>query len=403
MFKSEFQKIILSSFIVAIVTSAITSSIFFYGFDLAKPESQLNQPIKTTVVEEESESIKAIEEVSPAVVSVIISKELQQYYSNPFDFFSRNPREQSQENNTEPEIRKVGGGTGFVVTEDGLTLTNRHVVSDVNAEFTVVLNDETTYYASVVSRDPTNDLAVLQLFTDEERTNKPDGLPVLNLGDSDKLKIGSKVIAIGNALSEFSNTTTAGIISGKGRSIVAGGSSQQSTSLTNLLQTDAAINPGNSGGPLINLNGEVIGINTAIAQQANGIGFAIPINDVKAAIKSVEENGRIIRPYLGVRYTELSPAIAKELGLETEYGAYLLDDVQSRTRAVLEGSPAAKAGIRSGDIITEINSENIDDKSSLGQLISKYSVGETIKATVLRGGDSVTLSIKLEEFEQEAE
>jgi S1-C subfamily serine protease len=267
----------------------------------------------------------------------------------------------------------------------------------------VLSTDGDTYYATVVSKDPSNDLAVIQLFEDEDRNNKVSGLQTVTLGDSDNLEIGSKVIAIGNALTEFNNTTTSGIISGKGREITASGSRDGATNLSNLLQTDAAINPGNSGGPLVNLAGQVIGINTAIAQQANGIGFAIPINDVKAVLESVEKYGKIVRPYLGVRYTELTPAIAKEFDLGVENGAYLIDDIQNRQRAVLEDSPAAKAGLRSGDIITEVNGTKIDEKNTLIRLIGQYQVGDSVKLTIVRNNQTISLNVKLEEFQQPGE
>lgn len=392
--------VLVTALISGGVSGAVVTMLVNPSIESQRAESRVT--ISNSVIEEESAMIQAIEEVSPAVVSIVVSRDLQEFYSNPFFFFG-GPMGQAPGAvvpNGEPQRRQIGGGTGFLVTADGLLLTNRHVVNDERAEFTVVMNDGETYYAKVVSKDPTNDLAVLQLFTDENFSNKPSGLPTLNLGNSDNLNIGSKVIAIGNALSEFSNTTTSGIISGKGRNIIAGGGRQSATSLNNLLQTDAAINPGNSGGPLINLAGEVIGINTAIAQQANGIGFAIPINDVKPAIESIQEFGRIVRPFLGVRFTELNPNIAAELGLQAEFGAYLMDDVQNRIPAVLPDSPASRAGLRSGDIIIGVESEEITENQNLLRLISKYKVGDNVRLQVLRGTERVTLTVRLEEFEE---
>lgn len=408
------QKILGLCLVVSIFSGSVTGGLVSYGLNRSEGFGQSSVTdsansgdsgsLKNRVIEEESALINAVENASPAVLSIIASKDLQSMYSNPF-FFRGIPFQlnvpnipESESESGEDELTKIGGGTGFLVTEDGLVLTNRHVVSDEEAEYTAVTNDGTTYFATVVSKDPTNDLAVVQIFTDEERKNKPKELPTLELGDSDSLKIGSKVIAIGNALSEFENTTTSGIISGKGRKIVAGGGGQRSTSLFNLLQTDAAINPGNSGGPLVNLSGQVIGINTAIAQEANGIGFAIPINDVKSVIESVQQFGKIVRPYLGVRYSEITATMAQELDLPVEAGAYILDDVDSRTPAVVKDSPADKAGLRSGDIITKVNNEAIDENNSLVRLVSKYKVGETIKLEVVRGNRKITVNVKLEEF-----
>ncbi len=284
-----------------------------------------------------------------------------------------------------------GAGTGMIVTSDGLILTNRHVVDDANANYTVVTSDGKSYPARVVSRDRVNDVAFIRISA----TN----LPVVELGDSGAVQVGQRVVAIGNALGQFQNTVTDGIISGLSRGVTAGdggafggGSTED---LQNLLQTDAAINPGNSGGPLVNLEGQVIGINTAVAGQAQNIGFAIPINEVKPLIASVRNAGRIIRPYVGVRYVAINQQVATQNNLSVNKGAWVqaADDANP---GVVAGSPAEKAGIREGDILTKVGNDNIDATHSLQSLIGKYKVDEKVKITLLRDGKTQTVEVTLE-------
>ncbi|HEX6462110.1 MAG TPA: trypsin-like peptidase domain-containing protein [Candidatus Saccharimonadales bacterium] len=277
-----------------------------------------------------------------------------------------------------------GAGTGFIVSKDGYVMTNRHVVPAGVTGVTVVLSDGTEYNnVKVVGRDTVNDVAFLKI-------NNVNNLPAVTIGDSSKMKVGQRVIAIGNALGQFQNSVTTGIISGLGRPIVAGDESGQGAEqLENLFQTDAAINPGNSGGPLVNVNGEVIGINVAVAQDAQGIGFAIPINDVKGLIKSVTEQGKLIRPYLGIRYRTLTPDIAKQLHTNVTQGAYITRD------GIAGGSPAEKAGLKSGDIITKVNDQLIDKEHSFGSVISQFAVGDTIKVTFQRDGKEQTVNATL--------
>jgi serine protease Do len=310
--------------------------------------------------------------------------------------------EQAPEQQTDSVKRKIGGGTGFIISADGLVLTNKHVIADSQAEYSVLLSDGTTMYATVLSKDPINDLAFIQLYTDQDRSDKPSELIPVELGNSDKLQVGSKVIAIGNALSEFDNTTTSGIISGLGRSITASNGNGSTSRLSNLLQTDASINPGNSGGPLVNILGQVIGINTAIAQSANGIGFAIPINEAKAVVKSVQEFGKIVRPMLGVRYVEISQEIATELELPVDYGAFLQDDIARGVRSVLEDGPADKAGLRGGDIILAINGVALNQSTSLQREIAKFMPADTIKLTIYRADKEIDINVKLGEFSAES-
>ncbi len=382
-----------------VITVLISVSLGFYFANRTLNTIQ-NDEITTTktVLVESSSLIEAIDKLTPAVVSIVASKELALVQSpfGLFDFFSGLERQQAPQTNGK---QKVGGGTGFIIKEDGLVLTNKHVVVDSGAEYTVILSDGTQMFAEVLSLDPVSDLAVVQLFTDEQRSVKPSDLPTSELGDSSSLRVGSRVIAIGNALSEFSNTTTFGIISGLGRSIQASDGRGRSSQLSDLLQTDASINPGNSGGPLANLDGQVIGINTAVAQSADGIGFAIPINEAKVVVDSVLKHGKIIRPALGVRYIEITPKLAKTMNLAVEQGAWLADDVMRRIPAVIPDSPAFKAGLKANDIILKVDGAEIDTAHSLSALIQKYTVGESIKLTVLRNEQKFDFVVELSELD----
>ena len=254
---------------------------------------------------EASDVVSVVEAANPAVVSIVISKDvpkMEQY--NPFGSFFGMPMMQRQ-NGT--EHIEIGGGSGFIVSSDGYLVTNAHVTSDSEADYNVFLNDGTEYAAEVIASDDQLDIAVLKI--------EGDDLPYLTFGDSDAVKVGQSVVAIGNALGEFSNTVSRGIISGVSRSITASTVFGQSENLKGIIQTDTAINPGNSGGPLLNEAGEVVGINTAIAQGAQNIGFAIPVNEAKQVIASVKKYGRIVRPFLGVRYVIITSDLAKEKSL----------------------------------------------------------------------------------------
>ncbi|MFA5927549.1 MAG: trypsin-like peptidase domain-containing protein [Patescibacteria group bacterium] len=322
------------------------------------------------VLEESSAIIDATNKVKGAVVSVKQKKTVQ-------DIFGQ-------------VVEAEGAGTGFIITNDGLILTNAHVVSDSNATYSVVLADGTSYDAVVKSVDTYQDIAVLKV----EARN----LPVVELGDSDQLEVGQWVVAVGNALGKYQNTVTAGIVSGRNRKIQATDSSSGATeTLDNLIQTDAAINQGNSGGPLVNLKGQVIGINTAVATNAQGIGFAIPISEAKSAIESIKRSGRIIRPFIGVRYVQVTPEIVKENSLTVDYGAWVLRGQGMGQVAVVAGSPADKAGIVENDIILEINGEKIDQNNSLISLIQQYQVGDEVELKVLSKGSEKKVKVTLEE------
>ncbi|MFN4212828.1 MAG: S1C family serine protease, partial [Microgenomates group bacterium] len=295
---------------------------------LSLPSSSVE---KQTVVYEESVITKVVEEALPSVVTVGISKttSMRDFFEiNPFDPFSPFRRIPGKKQKIEQNI-----GSGFIISSDGLIITNKHVVSDTSANYQVLTNDKKKYNVEKIYRDPLNDLAILKI-------NPPAGGPALKplkLGDSSTLKLGQLVIAIGTPLGEFTNTVTQGIISGLGRGITAGSPFEGYVEkLDNVIQTDAAINPGNSGGPLLNSKGEVIGINTAIAQEGQNIGFAIPVNVVKNLLENFQkQGGSFERPYIGVRYKMIDKQTA--ILNDIVEGAYVVE--------VLENSPAQKAGI----------------------------------------------------------
>ncbi len=259
-------------------------------------------------------------------------------------------------------------------------------------EYTVLMNDESKHEAKVLARDPINDIAILKI--------EGQDFPTVELGDSSTLKVGQTVIAIGNALGEFRNTVSTGVISGLSRSITAGGAGIGSEQLIGVIQTDASINPGNSGGPLLNLAGQVIGINTAMASGAENIGFAIPINAVKNTIESVRQYGRIVRPWLGVRYVMVNKTIAEENKLSVDYGALIVRGEKVTDLAVIPGSPADKAGLEENDIILEVNGQKIDQDHPLAMIISRYQPGDEITLKVLHKGEEKEVKVKLEEMKE---
>lgn len=290
--------------------------------------------------------------------------------------------------------RQSGAGTGFIIDDQGVIATNRHVVPAGTTSVSVTLADGTKYSnVEVIGRTPdSNSLDVAFLKIADLKGKK---LTPVTLGDSSKMQVGDRVIAIGNALGQFQNTVTAGIISGYGRDVQAGDQSSGVTeNLTDLFQTDAAINPGNSGGPLVNISGEVIGINTAIAGNGQNIGFAIPINDLKGLISSVLETGQLQQPYLGVRYVSLTDDLAYQYNLSVNRGAYIVPS--SGGSSIVQGSPADKAGLKEKDIIVKVNNTGIDEKTSLTSALSQFKVGGNVSLSVVRGGKTITVHATLE-------
>lgn len=380
---------IIASFLLGSFSGAAFGVVFavslnqkYFPWRAEATQADANRPVSS----EDQEVIDAVRKVAPSVVSIVILKDVSKLYNTtgnfPFEqFFGLMPPETApqQPPSTPPQGKKqiIGGGTGFVISSDGLILTNRHVVADNDAEYQVVMSDGKNYAAKVLAVDGILDAAVLKI--------EASGLPVPSLGDSEKLETGETVIAIGNSLSEYRNSVTKGVISGINRRVVAGDGTGQSEVLEEALQTDAAINPGNSGGPLIDLRGDVIGMNSAINRSGQSIGFAIPIDAAKVVIDSVKAQGRIVRPWLGVRYVMLTPESAKANGLDVDYGAAIVGGAGSDTGpAVMKDSPAEKAGLKAGDVLLEIDGVKLDDAHALSSLIARRRAGDTITFTYQR-------------------
>jgi serine protease Do len=351
--------------------------------------------IKQQVVQEDSAVIDVVNKATPAVVSIIISKDMpkvQDFFSDPFDFPGLNPFENPStpgQGGTEKET--IGGGSGFIISQDGMIVTNKHVVSDTSADYTVVTSDGKEHPAKVLAKDPVNDIAIIKI--------SGTGYATIDFGDSNNLQIGQTVVAIGNSLGQFTNTVSKGIISGLKRNLTAGGGLGSTTEqLSNIIQTDAAINPGNSGGPLLDINGNVIGINVAMAQGAQNIGFAIPSDQIKKIADQVKTTGKISTPYIGIRYIPVDATIQQENNLPYNYGALVLRGQKMTDFAVIPGSPADKAGIVENDIILEINGQKIDENNSLSSLISQHKVGDTVTLKVWHKGNEQNIQVTLGEL-----
>lgn len=395
--------IILISFIFGGIGGLISGSYFnseikdFLGkLNIKIPESQVIEEKEVYVPQTSQEEtiVKIVNETFPAVVSIIVTKDLpviEEYYFNPFEeFFGPDSPfgfqiPQYQQEGTQKQ--EVGGGSGFIISSDGMVLTNKHVVLDEEADYTVLTNDGKKYSAKVLAKDPTQDLAIIKI----EGSN----FPVVKLGDSSKLQTGQTVIAIGNALGEFRNTVSVGVISGLGRTITASGGGLVET-IEDVIQTDAAINKGNSGGPLLNLKGEVIGVNTATVLEAQSIGFAIPIDKAKKSIEQVKNLGKIVYPFLGVRYTLITETIQKENNLPVSYGAWVVKG-EAGESAIFPGSAAEKAGIKEGDILLEFNGEKITTENTLSKIIMKYNPGDKVVLKILREGKEKIFEVTLDE------
>lgn len=360
-----------------------------------------DETIKRDVVSEESSIIDAVEKASPAVVSIVITKDvpvIEQYYQefDPFgddffnDFFGNNGFKfripQQKQNGTEK--REVGGGSGFFISADGYIVTNKHVVDDDKAEYTVLTNDGKKYDAEILAKDNTLDVAIIKV--------KGNGFPFLAFGDSDKLKPGQTVIAIGNALAEFRNSVSVGVVSGLSRSVIAGDMFGKSEQLEGVIQTDAAINPGNSGGPLLDIAGKVIGVNVAVSRGAENIGFALTSNTVKSIADSVKQYGEIVRPYLGVRYTQITENLKKKNNLTVDYGVLVSRGETPEDLAVIPGSPADKAGIVENDIILEADGVKLEQGKSLALIIRQKRIGQTVRLKILHKGSEKEIEVKLE-------
>ncbi|MGD9239761.1 MAG: DegQ family serine endoprotease [Desulfobacterales bacterium] len=320
------------------------------------------------------------EMVSPAVVNIRTVKTIKgggpvfrQFQRDPWDrkgpfkdFFERFFGEDMQKEFKQPSL-----GSGFIIDKDGFVVTNNHVIEDAD-QIKVKLKDEREFDAEIVGRDPNTDIALLKIASGQD-------LPTAKLGDSDQLKVGQWVVAIGSPFG-LEHTVTAGIVSAKGRVIGSG-------PYDDFIQTDASINPGNSGGPLLNLKGEVVGINTAIVATGQGIGFAIPVNLAKGIIVALKSEGEVTRGWLGVAIQDLSSDMAEYYEIKSKKGVFVAD--------VFEGDPADRAGIKAKDIILEVNGQKIKTSRQLTSMIAAIPVGETAKIKILRDGKEKTVNVKI--------
>ncbi|MBQ3353337.1 trypsin-like peptidase domain-containing protein [Candidatus Saccharibacteria bacterium] len=362
--------IILS--IIAIIFGGVGLALGWMGYDKSNtPITFLNNGTDGNSANFTEGSIADIaDKVSKSVVSIVTSTKTTNFFGQSYD--------------------SSAAGTGVIVTSDGYILTNKHVINGAT-KVTVILDDGTTYEnVEVVATDPLNDVAFLKI-------KDASDLPAATLGDSKTISVGQQVIAIGNALGEYQNTVTSGIISGTGRSVTASdGTGYNTETLTDMIQTDAAINSGNSGGPLVNAAGEVIGINTATSTSAENMGFAIPISSVKGMLEQLKETGKAERTYLGIYSVDITPEIAKAYELPVDSGAYLY--TKEQYSAVVKNSPASKAGLQDKDIITAVNGVKVGAAGSVASLIGEYKPGDTVQLTVYRGGKEIALNVTLEGY-----
>ena len=369
----------------SILGGAISDRLFGYRIlDKFFPRAGVELPSIITrqrILTEESVVIEVAERVSPSVVTINVTKEQSALpFQIEFGPFGINIPQQRQENVAQDIA------TGFIISSDGLIVTNKHVVSDTSVKYRIITKDDKTYEVQKIYRDPANDIAILKI---DPSTSSGQALKPVELGDSANLKVGQFVIAIGTALGEFRHTVTTGVISGIGRSITAGSPLEGYVEqLDNVIQTDAAINMGNSGGPLLNSAGQVIGISVAVSLEGQNIGFALPINIVKDSIENFNKTGQFSRPFLGVRYQMIS----KEAAIlnEVPEGAYVVE--------IVSGSPAEKAGIKTGDILTYMDGKRISEaEGGLAKIISSKKVGDSVELTIWRNGEEIKVKTTLTE------
>ena len=374
--QSRIMSIIAGGMLIVVFLAAV--AMWIYVRSVQQGAVTLRDELQTdgnlTPTTDESAVSSAAEKASKSVVSIITNVEQQ---SSTFGL---------------QQQQRAAAGTGLIVSKDGYIITNKHVVANASA-IRVITADGTRYDdVQLVGKDPLNDIAYLKLEAGNAQ------LAALSLGDSATLRIGQSVIAIGNDLGRYQNTVTSGIVSGKGRPVIASmsNSSSQTESLTDLIQTDAAINSGNSGGPLLNRSGQVIGINVAVATNAQGISFAIPVNAVKGTLKSVLAGKGVRRAYLGARYTMLTPDIAKQAGISAKEGAYIIGN--SGKDAIVADGPAAKAGLKEKDVITKINNLTVGKQGDVSSLIGEYQPGDTVEMTVQRDSKTIALRVTLGQY-----
>jgi len=379
--------------VLSVLFGALAGGLSSYGLLLTKGgQTLIESTTKTIKVEEESASVDVVKESSPAVVSIVATKDYSKIYGSaedsPLNNFFGWPFSTQQPTGKQ----QVSSGSGFIVRKDGLIITNKHVINDEDAEYTVVMNDGKKYDAKVLAKDPANDIALVKI--------EGSDFPILPLGDSDAVKIGQTVIAIGNALGQYRNTVTKGVISGEARTITASDGAGKSETLENVFQTDASINPGNSGGPLIDLDGNVVAMNTAVDSEGQLIGFAIPVNVIKKDIEQVDKTGKIVQPYLGVRYISLTKALAEQNKLPTESGAWIQPSTSTTDIPVLKDGPADKAGLVANDIIVKLGDQAINEEHSLSSALIKYKPGDKVKLEIYHNGEKKEIEVTLGERPQ---
>ncbi len=370
-----------------LITLVVVLIVLLFGLSFLKQNTQVLQNLNVTspekgvadnvkIVSEESVVIDVVKKAGSSVVTIAAESSQGSLFDEDSFFFFDTPRRNVESQNI---------GSGFVVSNDGFIVTNKHVISQQGTTYTVVTQDDKRFTVERIYRDPQNDIAIIKVNPNQNGAS----LKPLPLGDSSKLQVGQLVIAIGTPLGEFNNSVTTGVVSGLGRGIVAGSVFEGfAEELDDVIQTDAAINPGNSGGPLLNSGGQVIGVNTAVSQSGQNIGFALPINAVKDSLKNFNETGQFNRAYLGVSYQMINRDVA--IRNELAEGAYI--------RNVIEGSAADKAGIQPGDVITKIDGTDLrSGKNELTDIISKKKVGDSLTLSVWReeeSGEDRTFEVK---------
>lgn len=344
-------------------------------------------------MDEQTQIVETIKKVMPAVVSITISKDLKELKKEMPEFFhsSLGYNLDIPPDKIDAHGRvQVGGGSGFVVDETGIILTNKHVITEPHANYTVITNTDESYEAEILARDPVNDVAILKIKPKKK-------LPTVELGNSEHLELGQTVLAIGNALGIFKNTVSQGIVSGLSRAITAQADpASPPQEMRGLIQTDAAINPGNSGGPLVDIFGRAIGINAAVVFGAQNIGFAIPIKAAERDLDDLKKYNRIRRPLLGLRYLILNLDLKEKLKLPVDYGAYVVKE-HPLDHAVVPKSPAEKAGLKEKDIVLEWNGKKITTEKTIQDYLEDCRVGESINLKVMRGRRELNLKVLLAE------
>jgi S1-C subfamily serine protease len=360
----------------SILLFLIFATILSFSFFASK--TKRSEALADIMFQEQIDTLSAIEKVKVSVVSVVSNQELTSTIFN----------KENGEIKIDSNITQTSGGSGIIVSADGLIITNKHVVSD-EEEYSVILNNGDIYNAKIVATDPLEDLALIKI--------EAENLKPAVFSNSRNLKVGHTVMAIGYSMGRYKNSVSKGIISGLNRDLIAASPDGKSVHLSNIIQTDAAINKGNSGGALVNLNGEVVGINSAVETVGENIGFAILSNVARKAINSYKIYEKIKRPKLGVRYIMLDSVVAKYTGLPRKDGAWIHSG--NDDPAVVPDAPGDIAGLKENDIIFEVNAIKVTEDLPLAEIVNFYEPGQTIGFKVQRGEKIIILQATLDSFE----